>query len=366
MAKQIHRYFGIFVLSTFFCVDLYAAKKIALAYDEGGKAANGSLTKDQSVQNGVILALNGLRSSKLSWVNHGKTAEQTLLAIDEINKSKPGLVVGMADSFQAQLGAERLNSSSFLISPTAASDDILAKGANVLLLGNVNSVQAQFMTNEFKARAKTSEKVLVVDVLACPNCQNFSSLIQKSLKEAGYTVDTIQVHVSETRDLSKRTAPSGYQHVIVPAEPAVAVKIIQFVHAKNAGATYWGSDTWGSSAKEIRETSFAKNLKAVWLSHYHPEMPTPANLKFVTDYREKFNTDPNEIAAMYFEGVQLALIVSYFTDKPVANILKDVRAYKGLSGTVRINGKTVKRDMALIELHAGVPKLAKMIAKEEQ
>lgn len=365
MASKFRRNFNIFVVILGCAIPAVAAKKIALAYDEGGNPAAGSVAKDLSVSNGAMLALNGLRSSKLSWINHGKTAQQTLQAIEEINKQKPGLVVGMADSFQAQLGTERLNSYSFLISPTATSDDILPKGANVLLLANVNSVQAQLMTTEMKARAKTGDKVLVVDVLACPNCQNFGSQIQKDLAEAGFKVDTFQVHMSEIRDLAQRTAPGGYSQIVVPVDAPVAAKVIAFLHPKNEKAVYWGSNTWGSFAKEIRELPFAKDLKAVWLADYHPEIPTATNIKFLNDFREKFSTEPNEVAAMYYEGVQLALLVSQWTDRPVANILKDVRAYKGLTGTVKIVGKTVKRDMALVELQNGAAKFNKLISRED-
>ena len=50
--------------------------------------------------------------------------------------------------------------------------------------------------------------------------------------------------------------------------------------------------------------------------------------------------------------------------KPIPQVLKEVRAYKGLTGTVRIDGKRVNRDMAVVELHAGNAKFSKLVKVE--
>ncbi len=340
-----------------------ALRKIAVALDEDGAATPSSNPAEQHISNGATLALNGLRPSKLTWINHGKSAVQTLKAIEEINKQKPAIVVGMVDSYQAMLCAERMSPQTFLISPVASSDEIL-KRDNVLLLGNVNSVQSQLMVQEFKTRAKAGEKVLVAEVLACQNCQNMSGLLSKDLKDAGYQIEIYQVHVSDIVNLGEKKVPEGFQHVVIPADAATAARLVDFFHSKNPKAMFWGASTWGSFAKEIRELPYAKELRGVWLSHYHPDVPTEANAKFVTEFRSKFTAEPTDTAAMFYEGVQLAMMVGQGRDKPIPQILKEVRAYKGLTGTIKIDGKRVNREMVVMELQNGAAKYSKLVKAE--
>lgn len=340
-----------------------ALRKIAVALNEDGAATPSSNPAEQHISNGAMLALNGLRPSKLTWINHGQSAAQTLNAIEEINKQKPAIVVGMVDSYQAILCAERMNPNSFLFSPVASSDEIL-KRDNVLVLGNVNSVQSQFVVQELKSRGKLTDRIVVAEILACPNCQNMSTFLVKDLREAGFqNVETHPIHASDVVNLGAKKAPEGFQHVIVPAEAAVAASVIRYFHAQNPKAWYWGSSTWGSHAKEIRELPFAKELRGVWVSHYHPDVPTEANTKFVTDFRAKFTAEPTDTAALFFEGVQLSMIVGQ-GNKPIPQVLKEVRAYKGLTGTVRIDGKKVIRDMVVMELQSGNAKFSKLVKQE--
>lgn len=340
-----------------------AIRKMGVALDDDGPNSN-SINKESEASAGVMTALAGVRPSRFAWFNHGTSALKTLQAIEQINKQKPELLVGMKDSFQSLLFAERLDPASFLITPLASSDEILQKSEKVLMLAMPNSVQAQLLTKEIKSRSKPGDRVLVVEVLADHNSQNLNLSLLKSLREAELPVESFKIHKSEMRNLSAVQMPESFQHIVLTVAGNEAARLIDSLAGKNSNAKYWGSASWGSDIKEIRGLSMAKDLRAIWLSHYHVAVSTEANAKFLEQYREKYKSDPTDVSAMYFEAAQLAIALGYSNAKPVADVIREVRVYKGLLGSVRISGKRVRRDIALLELKAGSPQFIKTVQEE--
>lgn len=357
-----------FVLATFVLFSNPAVGlTLAIALNKTGKSATTSNPQEDHIRKGADLAL---KSKKLTvqWIDHGESVVQTLKAIEEINRQKPRVVVGMGNSFQALLAADRMNHHTVLISPVATADAILEKKSNILLLSNLNSIQSKLLAREIKSRARTEDRILLVELTGCPYCVDMSAATVSELRRQGLEPQILKLDSSQINDLPKSvTIQRDYAHIVLPVFEVDAARLISLLAGNNPKAIFWGGDGWGNLARYIRELPIAKSVRAIWLSHYHWDIETPENKTFVKAFRREYGVNPVDTSAFFFEATQIAQKLIGEPDPRKRMLAFDrIQHYKGLTGNVTIQGDHVIRPMPLIELVAGEPKLVRVVRPEER
>lgn len=361
------------VLALVSCVALATTKvSLGVAFNQAGSSTSTSNPTEGYIRKGVELGLAQLGSKEnlnpnVFWVDHGESVAQTLEAIEKLNSRKPRIVVGMGNSFQALLSAERLDRSIVLISPVATSDEILRKSDRILLLSNPNSVQAKMLAKEIFSRKSDAQKVLLISLVGCPYCTDMSAAVKKELSLLGVKVSEISIHAARLADSSETLkSVTGFDHIVLPVFEADAARLISALNVKNRTAIFWGADGWGTLARFIKELPCAPDVKVMWLSHYFDEIDNHENVEFVKKFRSKYGISPVDTAAFYFEATLIAgpLLRAGNADKVLRNFRK-LRSYSGLTGQVKILDRHVIRGMPLLTLVGGTVKMVKVLVPSE-
>lgn len=356
-----------FLGAIFFSIPAFAISplKLAITWNENGSSTSTSNPGEGHIRKGAELALREIpaRLKETAWINNGESVPQSIEAINQINQQKPLIVVGMGNSFQALLAAQRMNAASVLISPVATSDEILAQKANVLLLSNLNSRQAKLLTSEIRNHWKPSQRVLLLELGGCPYCSDMSIAVRQQLKQINIEPVNIKIHNSQIAEASEvLKSQKGFSHIILPVFEADAARLISLLYPENTAAIFWGGDGWGTLARYVQELPFARRLQAMWLSHYHSTISTTENRNFVRKFRLAFSTEPVDTSAFFYEATQVALkLGKETTSKTIIRAFKHLGSYRGLTGEVKIMGQHVNRSMPLMKLTDGYPQMVKMI-----
>lgn len=338
------------------------AGPVAIMLNATGISTTTSNPLEGYIQKSITLAANhaGIKKDKLIWIDHGENTKKTLEAIETYNQSPAAIAIGMGNSFQALLAGQMMASNKLLISPVATADEILNSRASVALLGNTSRTQARTLARELKHRARPNARILIARLSGCVYCVSMADHLKQEL-----SAEFLNVKVADLAQLgamggSRGPAYAGFDHIFVPTLEAEAARIIALLWPNNQDATFWGTDGWGSLARYVRELPFSKRLNVLWISHYHPSVPTKANRRFVTAYRAAYRTEPTDTSALYYEAAMLTFKYLGRSHDP-ATVFSRVGRYSGITGTVRIKGRHVSRPMPLLTLRTGEPKLVKMV-----
>ena len=215
-----------------------------------GHATSSSNADEDYIRKGAGLAFRQAGAEKrVEWMTYGETTEQTLRAVEKINRERPMIFVGMGHSFQALLAANRVSPSTVILTPVATSDEILRKKGHVLLLANTNTIQARMLADEMVRRSKPGEKILLIEVAGCPYCVDMAEAVRTELKARELEPVDAKIHVSQLPSPPKTIlALANYEHVILPTLEPESARLIDILHAGNPKATYWGGAGWGTLA----------------------------------------------------------------------------------------------------------------------
>lgn len=337
---------------------------IAVGLMSEGASTSSSNSDEDYIRKGAGLAFRDADAEKrVEWMSYGESTEQTLKAVEKINRERPLIFIGMGHSFQALLAANRVSPTTVILTPVATSDEILRKKGNVLLLANTNTVQAKMLADEMVRQIKPREKILLIEIAGCPYCVDMAEAVRTELKARDLEPIDAKIHLSQLASPPKSIlALADYDHVVLPTLEPESARMIDVLHAANPKATFWGGDGWGTLARYIRQLPYLNTLKVFWLSHYQVDIQTKRNRDFVKRYRQAYKSDPIDTAAFYYEAVEVAL--KNKPDATAAEVMANFRGlkhYEGLTGPVRVLGDHVERPMPLLTIARGQVKLHKML-----
>ena len=339
------------------------ARPVAIMVNASGVSTTTSNPLEGYIAKAVGMAAKrvGFSTQKLVWIDHGESTKKTLEAIDQINQSPASIAIGMGNSFQAMLAGQMMASNKVLISPVATADEILRSRADVVLLGNTNWTQAQILASELTRRASPESRILVARLKGCVYCVSMATYLERALRRSFKNVEVMDLAQLGAGRSDGARQTERFDHIFIPTLEAEAARVLAILWRNNPTATYWGTDGWGSLARYVRELPFAKTLKVFWVTHYHPEVPTAYNRNFVRVYRTTFRSEPVDTSALYYEAATLVFRHLVNAASPLG-AFKKLRSYEGITGTVTITGRSVRRPMPLMTLVSGNAKLVKMIS----
>ena len=339
--------------------------KLAIGFVRSGPSTSTSNPIEDHIRKGVELAMAMTLSKQIEtvWIDQGETAEQTLSAIDMINRVRPLIAVGMGHSFQALLAADRIDLSTVLIFPVATSDEILRRSAHVLMLSNANSTQARLLGDEIHHSMLPGQRILVIEVAGCPYCVDLAEAICDELSQKKLEPVKARVHLQQIADQpDDLKSLRGFDQIVLPVLEPEAARLIEILRPNNRSAVFWGGDGWGTLARFVRELPYVKSLKVYWLSHYYEGIDSKENREFVRRFRVAYGVGPVDTSALYFESVRMALRLE--VQKSSSQVLAAFRrlgSYQGVTGRVEIIGNHVERAMPLMTLSDGQVRMQRLL-----
>jgi ABC-type branched-subunit amino acid transport system substrate-binding protein len=102
----------------------------------------------------------------------------------------------------------------------------------------------------------------------------------------------------------------------------------------------------------------------MWLAHYHVDISTPENKKFVAEFRKKYSADPVDTSAFYYDAMKVLMKI-HEKDTDAFESLKTLGYYQSVTGPVYIHDRFVTRAMPLLSLKEGQVVLESMITPKD-
>lgn len=253
--------------------------------------------------------------------------------------------IGLGTSEQTHAAISAVNETdSLLISPTATDDAILKKSENVILLSSLNSALAEKVVLEAKRRGiKDVAMIYGKNNLYSKSMANFfrEACVKHNLNliyEEGIRIGRSST-ISNMKDDEFKKASA----IFLPVFEHDVVKVLGYLHSKKIGTKVIGADSWGSDSKIIKTLPNKVKKKILFsVTSYDTSNNIVKENDFYLKYKNKYDSDPLDIAAFSFEALSLldSKNNDFISDKKIGQF-----SYKGTTGEVKVVNNRVNRDV---------------------
>jgi branched-chain amino acid transport system substrate-binding protein len=194
-------------------------------------------------------------------------------------------------------------------------------------------VLAAFATKNLHAKTAA----ILYDVSSeAPTSQ--SALFKEAFEKAGGKIVAMETYTTGDRDFSaqltkiRETAPDI---IYLPAPyndtPLIAAQARQL----GIKAPFLGSDAW--SSPDIIKLDTGKNLEGSYFcNHYSTEAAAPKAKQFIADYKARYGSEPDDVAALTYDAmgqaVQAVTAAGKLDRSAVRDAMASTRNFEGVTG----------------------------------
>ena len=319
--------------------------KIGINYELSGDVA----TYGQSSVEGIELAIaeinaaggiNGKKIVAVKYDNKSEPAEATTLATKLMTKDKVVAILGPATSgsFKAQIPVALKNKIP-VISGSATADDVTVDASGVkeyaFRICFNDSYQGTAMAN-FALNNLSKKKAVVIMDNSSDYGKGLAENFIKTFEAAGGTIVAKEAYVAKDTDFNAiitKIKGEDFDVVFIPGYYNEAGLIIKQARAQGITAPILGAD--GFDSPILLELAGAAALNDVYFSnHYSSLDQDPLVVKFIQDFKAKYNKEPNAFHAL---GYDLAKFVA-----------------DGISRAEKVDGESIKTALAATTNFVGV------------
>ena len=327
--------------------------RIGINYELSGGVA----TYGQSSVEGIELAIeeinkaggiNGKKIVPVKYDNKSEPAEATTLANKLITQDKVVAILGPATSgsFKAEIPVANVNKIP-VASGSATADDV-----TVTSDGKVqeyafrvcfnDSFQGTVMAN-FAADNLSAEKAVII----MDSSSDYGKGLAKNFKEnfvaAGGTIVAEEAYVAGDTDFNAiltKIKGIDFDVIYIPGYYNEAGLIIKQARAQGITAPVLGAD--GFDSPVLLELAGADALNDIYFTnHYSSLDKDPAVIKFIEDFKAKYNKEPDAFNAL---GYDLAKFVAdaigraeNLNGESIKNALEATENFVGVTGTLSVD-----------------------------
>ena len=319
--------------------------KIGINYELSGDVA----TYGQSSVEGIELAIaeintaggiNGKKIVAVKYDNKSEPAEATTLATKLMTKDKVVAILGPATSgsFKAEIPVALKNKIP-VISGSATADDVTVDASGVkeyaFRICFNDSYQGTAMA-DFALNNLSKKKAVVIMDNSSDYGKGLAENFIKTFEAAGGTIVAKEAYVAKDTDFNAiitKIKGADFDIVFIPGYYNEAGLIIKQARAQGITAPILGAD--GFDSPILLELAGAAALNDVYFSnHYSSLDQDPLVVKFIQDFKAKYNKEPNAFHAL---GYDLAKFVA-----------------DGISRAEKVDGESIKTALAATTNFVGV------------
>lgn len=327
--------------------------RIGINYELSGGVA----TYGQSSVEGIELAIeeinkaggiNGKKIVPVKYDNKSEPAEATTLANKLITQDKVVAILGPATSgsFKAEIPVANANKIP-VASGSATADDV-----TVTSDGKVqeyafrvcfnDSFQGTVMANFAADNLSAKKAVIIMD-----SSSDYGKGLAKNFKEnfvaAGGTIVAEEAYVAGDTDFNAiltKIKGIDFDVIYIPGYYNEAGLIIKQARAQGITAPVLGAD--GFDSPVLLELAGADALNDIYFTnHYSSLDEDPAVIKFIEDFKAKYNKEPDAFNAL---GYDLAKFVAdavgraeNLNGESIKNALEATENFVGITGTLSVD-----------------------------
>jgi len=344
--------------------------KIGINYElSGGVASYG-----QSSVDGIMMAIdeineaggiNGKKIVTVKYDNKSEPAEAITLANKLISQDKVLAILGPATSgsFKSEISVAEKNKVP-VISGSATADDVTVDKAGkkeyAFRICYTDSFQGTAMAN-FAANKLNAKKAVLVKDSSSDYAKGLAENFIKTFTAAGGTIVGEEAYVSKDKDFNAiltKIKGLDFDVIYLPGYYEEAGLIIKQARALGIDKPILGAD--GFDSPDLVKLAGANALSNVYFTnHYSSLDKDPAVIKFIENFKKKYNKEPNAFNAL---GYDLAMFLAdgikrseKLDRESIKNALAATKDFSGVTGSFSIdeNHNPVK-DIVVIGLENGV------------
>ncbi|MBU0715064.1 MAG: ABC transporter substrate-binding protein [Verrucomicrobia bacterium] len=196
-------------------------------------------------------------------------------------------------------------------------------------------VLAMFVLNQLKFKRAAA----LYDVASeAPTSQ--SELFRRIFTEKGGVMTAFETYTTGDRDFSAQLTKimaSNPDIIFLPAYYNDVPLVVTQAKRLGVKAPFLGSDAW--SSPELITLSQGAVEGYYFANHYAADIATPAAQKFIQAYKARYNSLPDDVAALTYDAFGLLFQALKQVDQPereaLRNALSAITRYEGVTGNMR-------------------------------
>lgn len=353
--------------------------KIGINYELSGGVATYGQSSVEGIEMAIdeINAAGGINGKKLVAVkydNKSEPAEATTLASKLMTQDKVVAVLGPATSgsFKAEIPVALKNKVP-VASGSATADDVTVDAAGVkdyaFRICFNDSYQGTAMANFALTNLSKKKAVIIMDS-SSDYGKGLAENFKKTFEAAGGTIVATESYVAKDTDFNAiLTSIKGkdFDVVFIPGYYEEVGLIIKQARALGINVPVLGAD--GFDSPDLIKLAGASALNDVYYSnHYSSLDKDPLVVKFIADFKAKYNKEPNafnalgyDLAKFVADGIKRADKVS---GESIKNALAGTTNFQGVTGSFSVdkNHNPVKA-IVVIGLKDGVQSTSVKVGK---
>ena len=326
--------------------------KVGLNYELSGPVATYGQASVQGVEMAVeeINAAGGVKGKKIELIkydNKSEPAEATTLATKLTSSDKVLTIIGPATSgsFKAQIPVAQKNKIP-VVSGSATADDVTvdASGVKEYAFRTCfnDSFQGTAMANYASKNLKATRALIIKD-----NSSDYSKGLADNFKAtftaAGGQIVGEEAYVTNDTDFNAiltRIKGQPFDAIYLPGYYNEAGLIIKQARALGIKAPVLGGD--GFDSPTLLQLAGAGALNDVYFTnHYSSLDKDPLVTKFIADYKQKFNAEPNAFTALGYDTAKFvadaANRAGELSGEGLKTAMAETKDFTGVTGSFSVD-----------------------------
>jgi branched-chain amino acid transport system substrate-binding protein len=219
-------------------------------------------------------------------------------------------------------------------------------------------VVAKFLKDDLKLT-----KVAIMYDQSQAYSKGLAEFFNKSFTEMGGKIVANEAYTSNNPDASAQLQTikgSGAQAVFLPGYYGDAANYMKQAKSKGIKIPFIGGDGW-DSAELLKIAGDAANGN-YYSNHYSHEEQRPEVQSFVANYKKKFGTTPDGLAALGYDAARVLFDAMErapaLDGKTLAAAINSTKDFPGVTGKITIDAKrNAQKKAVILKIEGGQPKL---------
>ena len=290
--------------------------------------------------------------------NQSKAGETSIIVRDLISREKVVALIGEIASRRSLEAAPIAQDSGIpMISPASTNERVTLTGNCIFRICFTDGFQGRVLS-KFLSSLGVKKVAILVD-----NAQDYSvglsENFRKAFTESGGQIVSEQSYSSGDKDFRSQLTAIKAQNpeaVLLPNYYTEAPLVVRQARQLGIDVPFVGGDGWDSTelvtlGGDAMEGSFFSN-------HFAPESEKAAVQQFVKAYRDKYQTDPDAIAALGYDAVGVladAITRAGSTDPiPLLEALAGTKEFPAVTGNITMDeNRNPTKSAVIIRVEGG-------------
>lgn len=323
--------------------------RVALIFDLSGRREP-ALDVVKGIEGATeVLNASGDVEVILKKYNSGSDAAGTRLATLQVLKDTPDLVIAEIDSSKAVIAAQMLEQGKrVMITPYATSPAVTEGSKFVFRTCFDDRFQGQRLAGFAMDRLKAKTAAIFSDGGELYS-QTLAKAFRSAFEAAGGRIVRDEKILPSSVSFKEQLDAANMSHadlIFLPVYEQTAARFInESIQRADARYTFLGGDGWGAT-RPFKDVVFrpTTTVSGYWVSHYSGDF-ADSHLKMVDVQFKKFaGVNLNASSAIGYDTMMIAAkaLSTVSSDKisqtDLANALRAMPAYAGLTGTIHYHG----------------------------